>query len=132
MKSEKAERVLACRSQFLAACLLSISRGLELRNRESVGAWSLVGLLVFSQEVSERRMLRTLLVRTLVTGALIGVVISATSAATRTWSGGGIDANWATPLNWVGGVAPSAGDALVFDGFGRLTNNNNLALDSNI
>src|SRR5262245_25143505 len=77
-------------------------------------------------------MLRTLLVRTLVTGALMGVVTSAASAATRTWSGGGVDANWATPLNWVGGVAPVAGDALIFDGFGRLTNNNNLAVDTNI
>src|SRR5262245_27523452 len=77
-------------------------------------------------------MLRTLLVRTLVAGALIGVVTSTTSAATRTWSGGGSDTNWATPLNWVGGVAPIAGDSLIFDGFGRLTNSNNLAVDTNI
>ncbi len=79
-------------------------------------------------------MLRTLWVRTLVVGlGIIGWIAASTSnAATRTWSGGGLDANWATPLNWVGGVAPTAGDALIFDGFGKLTNNNNLAVDTNI
>jgi hypothetical protein len=33
---------------------------------------------------------------------------------TKTWSGKGVDNHWTTPANWVGGVAPSCGDALVF------------------
>ena len=46
----------------------------------------------------------------------------------RVWTGAsGIDANWMTAANWVGGVAPSPGDDLVFAG-GALqaaTSNNN-------
>ena len=34
------------------------------------------------------------------------------AAATRTW--GGSSGNWSNPANWVGGVAPVAGDDLVF------------------
>jgi len=45
-------------------------------------------------------------------------------AATRTWTGGGGDANWTTPGNW-GGTAPSAGDDLVFPGGAAQLNNNN-------
>jgi fibronectin-binding autotransporter adhesin len=33
---------------------------------------------------------------------------------TRSWIGGGPDNNWSDGANWVGGVAPSAGDSLVF------------------
>jgi fibronectin-binding autotransporter adhesin len=33
---------------------------------------------------------------------------------TRSWVGGGPDNNWSDGANWVGGVAPSAGDSLVF------------------
>ncbi len=48
-------------------------------------------------------------------------------AATRTWSGAGVDANWSTAANW-GGTAPVAGDDLVFPaGAARLTNNNDFA-----
>ncbi|MCX6878323.1 MAG: autotransporter-associated beta strand repeat-containing protein, partial [Verrucomicrobia bacterium] len=36
------------------------------------------------------------------------------SGVTKTWSGGGTNANWSTGANWVGGLAPAAGDALVF------------------
>jgi len=36
------------------------------------------------------------------------------SAAVRTWDGGGTDANFSTAANWVGDVAPSPGDDLVF------------------
>ncbi len=43
------------------------------------------------------------------------------SAATVTWSGLGGDDMWSTGGNWVGGVAPSAGDDLVFAGTTRLT-----------
>ena len=46
-------------------------------------------------------------------------------SADRTWDGGGNDANWGTADNW-DGVAPSAGDALLFGGSARLTNTNDL------
>ena len=35
-------------------------------------------------------------------------------SAVKTWDGGGADGNWATAANWVGDVAPAAGDSLVF------------------
>ncbi len=44
--------------------------------------------------------------------------------STRTWSGLGADNNWSTPGNWVGGVAPVAGDNLIFTGSTRLSPNN--------
>jgi autotransporter-associated beta strand protein len=34
--------------------------------------------------------------------------------AIATWDGGAADNHWSTPANWVGDVAPQAGDALVF------------------
>ena len=37
---------------------------------------------------------------------------SSAAAATRTWAG--TSGNWSNPANWVGGVAPVAGDDLVF------------------
>jgi autotransporter-associated beta strand protein len=49
-------------------------------------------------------------------------------AATRTWDGGGTNDNWTTAGNWVGDVAPTAGDDLVFPpGAARLINVNNFA-----
>jgi autotransporter-associated beta strand protein len=50
--------------------------------------------------------------------------------ATITWNGGGGDANWATTANWAGGVAPVAGDDLVFAGTTQLTPNNNITADT--
>lgn len=51
------------------------------------------------------------------------------SATNRTWTGNsGKDFNWMTPSNWMGDMAPSAGDSLIFPGVlsgGNLTNNNN-------
>ena len=48
-------------------------------------------------------------------------------AATRTWTGAGGDANWTTAANW-GGIAPSAGDDLVFPGgAAQIINNNDFA-----
>lgn len=35
-------------------------------------------------------------------------------SATRTWDGGGADANWQTPANWIGDAAPAANDDLIF------------------
>lgn len=44
----------------------------------------------------------------------------------RTWDGGGADAFWQTASNWVGDVAPVAGDQLEFQsGAARKTNQNN-------
>jgi autotransporter-associated beta strand protein len=49
-----------------------------------------------------------------------------TPSTTKTWSGAGADGNWTTAANWAGGVAPSAGDDLVFPaGAARQTNSDN-------
>jgi len=49
-----------------------------------------------------------------------------TSAKTDTWSGSGSDSNWMTAANWVGNVAPVAGDNLVFPaGAAQLSTTNN-------
>jgi len=56
---------------------------------------------------------------------------SARAASTVTWDGGGGDNNWTTAANWVGDVAPVAGDSLIFDATGvaaRPTANNDLTL----
>ena len=41
-------------------------------------------------------------------------------SAVKTWDGGGADANWQTAANWVGDIAPVAGDDLVFPAADRL------------
>ncbi len=64
--------------------------------------------------------------------AFAGVLLAETEAeaATRTWTGLGADNNWNTAANW-GGVAPSAGDDLVFPGgTPRLTPNNDFAANT--
>ena len=49
-------------------------------------------------------------------------------SAVKTWDGGGADANWQTAANWVGDIAPVAGDDLVFPAAAeQQSNNNNLA-----
>ena len=53
--------------------------------------------------------------------------VTGVSATTKTWDGGGSDNNWTTAANWVGDLAPLAGDALVFAGSVRLAPNNNYA-----
>jgi hypothetical protein len=50
------------------------------------------------------------------------------SAATITWDGGGSDNNWNTALNWAGGVVPTSGDTVVFDG----TSTKNCTINVNI
>lgn len=46
-------------------------------------------------------------------------------AAERTWDGTSRDDDWMSPANWVGGVAPVAGDSLRFPaGAGHLSNSN--------
>jgi autotransporter-associated beta strand protein len=47
--------------------------------------------------------------------------------AVLTWDGGGGDNNWTTAANWVGNVAPTAGDDLAFAGNVQLTSNNSFA-----
>src|SRR3954468_23870446 len=63
---------------------------------------------------------------------IVLILIAGTIAAypaTRTWDGGGTDANWQTAANWSGDVAPSAGDDLVFPASGaQQANNNNFFL----
>ena len=52
-------------------------------------------------------------------GVVLSVMLSllassALHAATCTWNGNGTNKNWTTATNWVGSVAPVAGDDLVF------------------
>jgi autotransporter-associated beta strand protein len=68
---------------------------------------------------------------TIVLGALLALVAALTPAPAlatqKVWSGLGGDANWNTPGNWQGGVAPVGGEDLVFPAVAsQLTNNNNL------
>src|SRR5688500_15230128 len=60
-------------------------------------------------------------------GAVLAGVGLDARAADRTWSGGGDNNNWGTNANWVGNVAPAPNDALIFDGFARLTPTNDYA-----
>ncbi|MDQ3713180.1 MAG: VCBS repeat-containing protein [Acidobacteriota bacterium] len=49
-----------------------------------------------------------------------------TFSAVKTWDGGGVNNNWTTAANWVGDVAPVAGDDLVFPATAaQFTTNNN-------
>jgi len=52
------------------------------------------------------------------------IAVTASRAATSVWDGGGTNNNWMTATNWVGDVAPSAGDDLVFPPAPRLTSFN--------
>jgi hypothetical protein len=53
-------------------------------------------------------------------------------AATRTWDGGGSDNNWNTAANWVGDVAPVAGDDLIFPASApQQSNSNNIGVFTN-
>ena len=46
--------------------------------------------------------------------------------STRTWTGGGANANWSTVANW-NGAAPVNGDKLLFTGSTQLANNNDIS-----
>ncbi|MDQ2966215.1 MAG: S8 family serine peptidase, partial [Chloroflexota bacterium] len=57
-------------------------------------------------------------------GPFVGPYVA---AAARTWTGGGLNNNWTTALNW-GGIAPVGGDDLTFPaGAARLSNTNDFA-----
>lgn len=66
--------------------------------------------------------------------ALAAIPVLPTHAATRSWDGGGADDLFSTAENWVGNVAPQAGDDLVFDNdlvdFGVEFPDNDLAADT--
>lgn len=65
----------------------------------------------------------------LVLTALFAVCSLNGFAAIKTWDGGGADANWQTPANWVGDVAPVSNDDLVFPSTAsQFSTNNNYAL----
>jgi autotransporter-associated beta strand protein len=54
-------------------------------------------------------------------------VSSTVHGATRTWDGGGSGGNWSTIQNWVGDIAPVAGDDLVFpSGAAQFSANNDI------
>ncbi len=52
--------------------------------------------------------------------------------AVRVWDGGGLDANWSTPENWVNDVAPLANDDLIFDDAALQKTNTNDLVDGTI
>lgn len=57
----------------------------------------------------------------------IGLVLAlAATAFGQTWSGGGADNKWTTADNWVGGVAPEPGSAVLFNGSSGLQLSNSL------
>lgn len=67
------------------------------------------------------------LLTALTAGLLVAGWLGAVSAApaTRTWDGGGTDDNWTNRFNWVGDIAPVAGDYLVFPPSSARTSINN-------
>jgi hypothetical protein len=70
---------------------------------------------------------RLVTVLSLVAIALFMALTSSGLAASRFWDGSS-DGNFATAANWVGGVAPVAGDDLVFQaGITRLLVTNNFS-----
>lgn len=61
---------------------------------------------------------------------LSGISLTQIAIAQLTWNGAGSDANWSTGGNWVGSVAPSGDEQLVFSGTTKTANTNDLgALD---
>jgi len=63
-------------------------------------------------------------------GGSASVTINARGLAVQrfVWDGGGAEPNWTNPVNWVGDVAPEAGDDLLFPaGAAQLTNVNDYA-----
>jgi hypothetical protein len=51
---------------------------------------------------------------------------TSTLAATRTWTGGGLDDTWSNPANWQGNAVPVDGDDLIFPAVGGTTTTNDL------
>lgn len=65
--------------------------------------------------------------RSAILSLLLALAVIPGLAATRTWDGGGTDANWSTAANWSTDVAPVAGDALVFPATAaQFTSNNDI------
>jgi hypothetical protein len=56
--------------------------------------------------------------------ALPTSLVTRAANAVRTWTGAGADNNWRTAANWLGGVAPAAGDDLVFPSSAKEQTNN--------
>ncbi len=70
--------------------------------------------------------------RNLLTPIILILFAIPTFSATKTWDGGGADANWQTAANWSTDIAPVAGDDLVFPTVSaqQTTNNNFFILTS--
>lgn len=58
---------------------------------------------------------------------MVSVVPDAPAAVNVAWNGGGANGNWGNAANWVGGAAPVAKNALVFDGDVNLATINDFA-----
>ncbi|HVV00566.1 MAG TPA: hypothetical protein VHH88_04335 [Verrucomicrobiae bacterium] len=50
-----------------------------------------------------------------------------TEAAVRVWTGGGADANWSTPANWLDNTVPGTGDSVAFAGASQQANFNDIS-----
>jgi uncharacterized repeat protein (TIGR01451 family) len=59
------------------------------------------------------RVAATWFVAIVLAAALLGTAHTAEAATTRTWTGNGTTDNWTDANNW-GGIAPAAGDSLIF------------------
>jgi fibronectin-binding autotransporter adhesin len=78
---------------------------------------------------SRRRTFRRVILGAGLLGFILATVWPA-PAADKIWNGAGPDRFWKTPGNWVGGVAPVAGDSLFFGGTTHTTTTNNFAADT--
>jgi autotransporter-associated beta strand protein len=76
--------------------------------------------------------MRTLILRvSIIPAFLVAALSSSAVAAPRTWTGA-TSTSWITPSNWVGNVAPSAGDDLIFPAIAaNLANTNNFPAGTN-
>src|SRR5687768_5297585 len=70
---------------------------------------------------------RTSSIATVLAAAAVAAGAGAASAADVTWDGGGATTLWTDGNNWVGNVAPVAGDALRFGPAPVFTSTNNFA-----
>src|SRR5688572_6587576 len=86
------------------------------------------GSPVVSRTFDFNRLQRTSMILAAAAMAVGGA--SAASAADVVWDGGGATADWTDAVNWVGDVAPVAGDTLFFGAAPVVISNNSFAADT--
>src|SRR5687767_13865422 len=71
--------------------------------------------------------------KALICSASIAALIQPANAQVKIWDGDdGVNFNWSNAVNWNENTAPSAFNALVFDGAAGLTNNNDFTVETSI